>query len=123
MPRAKKRLKAESASNVTALLARGLLERKELDACLFVGTEGVSEMSPQAVTHLHNIPTIALDHPTVESFIPPTVRFTTAVYGIHLPGTAYRMDEVPIPLRRIMASKYPGDADILHRIRDQITLP
>jgi GNAT superfamily N-acetyltransferase len=31
--------------------------------------------------------------------LPAAVRFTTAVYGVHRPGTAYRMDEVPLPLR------------------------
>jgi formylmethanofuran dehydrogenase subunit B len=40
-----------------------------------------------------------LAYPTVEAVIPPTVRFTSAISGVHRPGTAYRMDEIPIPLR------------------------
>ena len=100
--------------------ANDMLERGEVDACLFVGSEGVSAMSPKAVAHLKRIPTIALDHPTVESAIPPTVRFTTAVYGVHLPGTAYRMDEVPIPLRQVLPSNYPSDADVLNRIQERV---
>ena len=59
--------------------ANDMLERGEVDACLFVGSEGVSAMSPKAVSYLKRIPTIAPDHPTVASAIPPTVRFTTAV--------------------------------------------
>jgi formylmethanofuran dehydrogenase subunit B len=97
-----------------------LLARGEADACLLVGSEGVPQMSPEAVEHLARIPTIALDHPTIESAIVPTVRFTTAVYGVHLPGTAYRMDEVPIPLRVVLPAKYPSDADVLDAIRAQI---
>jgi formylmethanofuran dehydrogenase subunit B len=93
--------------------ANEMLERGEVDAGLFVGSEGISQFSPAAISHLRQIPTIALDHPTVESAVSPTVRFTTAVYGIHLPGTAYRMDEVPIPLRAILPSQYPSDADVL----------
>ncbi|MCL4203727.1 MAG: formylmethanofuran dehydrogenase subunit B [Pirellulaceae bacterium] len=96
--------------------AAQMLERGEVDACLLVGSESVSQMPPRAVAHLRSIPTIILDHPTVESAIAPTVRVTTAVYGIHLPGTAYRMDEVPIPLRPILPPKYPSDADVLESI-------
>ncbi len=93
-----------------------MLQRGEADACLLVGSEGVSQMSPRAVAHLRSIPSIVVDHPTVPSAIPPSVRFTTAVYGIHLPGTAYRMDEVPIPLRPVLPAKYPSDAEVLNAI-------
>ena len=79
--------------------AQSMLERGEVDACLLVGSEGVARFSPQAVAALRQIPVVVLDYPTVPSFVPPTVRFTTAVYGIHRPGTAYRMDGIPIPLR------------------------
>ncbi|HKI35085.1 MAG TPA: formylmethanofuran dehydrogenase subunit B, partial [Gemmataceae bacterium] len=67
--------------------ANNMLERGEVDACLLVGSEGVARFSEAAVDHLRRVPTIALDHPTIESVIPPTVRFTTAVYGVHRPGT------------------------------------
>lgn len=100
--------------------ANDLLEREEVDACLFVGTEGVVGMSPQAIAHLRRIPTIALDHATIDSVIPPTIRFTTAVYGIDLPGCAYRMDEIPIPLRQILTSNYPSDAEVLNRIQSRV---
>jgi formylmethanofuran dehydrogenase subunit B len=99
--------------------ANELLERREVDACLLVGSEGIEKMSSRAVDHLRNIPTIALDHPTVQAPIDATVRFTTAVYGIHLPGTAYRMDEVPIPLKQVLSTDYPSDAEVLSRIRER----
>ena len=100
--------------------ANDLLARGEVDACLLVGSEGVAPFSPQARAHLLSIATIVLDYPTVASALPPTVRFTTAVYGVHEPGTAYRMDEVPIPLRTVLATSYPTDADVLTRIREQL---
>lgn len=100
--------------------ANEMLERGEIDACLFVGSEGIEEMSPRAKAHLGRIPTITLDHPTVSSAISPTIRFTTAVYGVHLPGTAYRMDEIPIPLRPVLPATYPSDADILDMIRKML---
>jgi formylmethanofuran dehydrogenase subunit B len=98
--------------------AQEMLERGEVDACLLVGSEGLARFSQAAVDHLRRIPTIALDYPTVESFIAPTIRFTTAVYGIHEPGTAYRMDGIPIPLRAFLPTDYPSDSDVLNRIED-----
>jgi formylmethanofuran dehydrogenase subunit B len=56
----------------------------------------------------------------VASAIPPSVRFTTAVYGIHLPGTAYRMDEVPIPLRAVLPPQYASDADVLDALCERL---
>ena len=100
--------------------AQELLERGEPDACLLLGSEGVEWFSPRAVDALRRIPVIAIDHPTVKSAIPPAVRFTTAVYGIHRAGTAYRMDEIPIPLRAILPSQYPSDDEILKRLRKLI---
>lgn len=93
--------------------ANDMLERGEVDACLLLGSEGVRDMSPAAQDQLRRIPTIALDHPTVDSAVKPDVRFTTAVYGVHLAGTAYRMDEVPIPLRPVLKASYPSDEEIL----------
>lgn len=96
--------------------ANGLLERREIDACLLVGSEGVPALSAAAQRHLEQIPTITLDYPIVPSTIAPTVRITTAVYGVHLPGTAYRMDEVPIPLRAVLPAEHPSDAEVLDAI-------
>ena len=48
--------------------------------------------------------------------------FTTATYGINTPGTVYRMDDVPIPLRPAFDSPYPSDEQVLtaihHRVRE-----
>jgi formylmethanofuran dehydrogenase subunit B len=100
--------------------AQDMLERGDVDACLLVGSEGVARFSSRAVAHLRRIPTVVLDHPTVESLIEPTIRFTTAVYGIHRPGTVYRMDGVPIPLRAFLPSDYPSDADVLKLIEGHV---
>lgn len=93
--------------------AAGLLERNEVDACVLVGSEGVLKFSQSARDRLASIPTIVLDYPMYPSTILPTVRFTTAVYGLHVPGTAYRMDEVPVPLRACLPPCYPSDDAIL----------
>jgi formylmethanofuran dehydrogenase subunit B len=96
--------------------ANDALERGEPDACLLVGSFGVRRFTAKAQSHLKRIPTIVLDPPTGKSEIDGTVRFTTAVYGVHLPGTAYRMDEVPIPLKAALPPAYASDADVLEAI-------
>jgi formylmethanofuran dehydrogenase subunit B len=45
------------------------------------------------------------------------------VYGIHRPGTAYRMDEIPIPLKGFLPSPYPSDDEILQQILEQLRIP
>ena len=98
----------------------GVLERQETDACVILGSETLEQLSARALAHLRQIPTIELDYPNVESIVPPTVHFTTAIYGIHRPGTAYRMDEIPIPLRGFLPSKYPSDDEVLREIEKKL---
>ena len=93
--------------------AQELLERGEVDSCVLIGTESIREFSPAAQAHLASIPTIVLEYPHVSPKISGHVWFTTAVYGIHAAGTAYRMDETPIPLRQVCSSPYPTDETVL----------
>ena len=93
-----------------------ILARGETDACLLVGSETVADFPPAALEHLKRIPVVALDSPGAEAPVPVEVRFTTAVYGVHRPGTAYRMDEVPVPLRVLLPTDYPSDADVLNEL-------
>jgi formylmethanofuran dehydrogenase subunit B len=100
--------------------ANELLERGEVDACLFVGSEPFRELSPRAQRTVERLPTVALDYPNMQPHFDATVQFTTAIYGIHAPGTAYRMDEVPIPLRRLVSSDLPTDDEVLRRIAERL---
>jgi formylmethanofuran dehydrogenase subunit B len=100
--------------------AEGLLARGEVDACLLVGSETLEQFSPAALRRLRSIPAVVLDYPGVVSPIVPNVCLTTAVYGIHRPGTAYRMDEVPIPLRSCLSSELPSDEEVLHELLERL---
>jgi formylmethanofuran dehydrogenase subunit B len=100
-----------------------MLARGEIDACLLVGSDCVSDLPAAAKSHLATIPTVRLDSPGTEPSVAATVAFTTAVYGIHRPGTAYRMDEVPIPLRTLAASELPSDAEVLSGIMSSLGPP
>jgi len=100
--------------------ANMMLEAGEVDAVVLVGSEGVCKLSAAAQKNLAKIPVIVLDSPAVESGLAPAVHFTTAIYGIHRAGTAYRMDEVPIPLRPVLNSDLPSDEEVLSAICEQL---
>jgi formylmethanofuran dehydrogenase subunit B len=102
--------------------ANELLSRKEVDACLLVGSEGVEKLGDTAKLHLCDLPVVALDYPNETFRLDATVQFTTAIYGIHTPGTAYRMDEVPIPLRAVLPRDYPTDHELLEQITAEVRL-
>lgn len=96
--------------------ANRLLEDGIADACVLVGSDAVPKLSAAAQQRLGEIPTIALDYPNAGITIEATVQFTTAIYGIHAAGTAYRMDGVPIPLRQVLPATYPRDDEVLGAI-------
>ncbi len=93
--------------------ANELLEQGEVDAVLLVGSEGASNLSEAAQRHLSRVPTIVLDNQKASNRLESNVYVKTATYGIHRAGTAYRMDEVPIPLRPVLQSQLPSDEEVL----------
>ncbi len=97
--------------------ASDLLRRNEIDACIVIGSESVADFPDEALETLRQIPTVVLDYPHAECRFQPTVSLTTAVYGVHAAGTAYRMDEMPLPQRRLIASDYPTDEEVLETLR------
>ncbi len=93
--------------------ANELLERQDVDLVLFVGAETVPYLSSRGSQHLRDIPSVVLDYPGTPKNVAAAVSFTTAVYGIHAPGTAYRMDNVPLQLGSIQPSSLPTDERVL----------
>jgi formylmethanofuran dehydrogenase subunit B len=96
------------------------LARGEADAALIVASDPMANFSQPARTHLARIPLIVLDPKETPTVRQATVAFTTATYGINAPGTVYRMDDVPIPLRPALASPYPSDEVVLKLIEKRL---
>ncbi len=94
-----------------------LLVRGDNDACLVLGADPGATMPQPAIDHLARIPTITLDPKVTHTSRLSRVHITTAVTGISAPGTAYRMDEIPLPLRPALKSPYPTDEEVVRRIR------
>ncbi|MEZ6065483.1 MAG: formylmethanofuran dehydrogenase subunit B [Planctomycetaceae bacterium] len=93
-----------------------LLARGEADAALIIASDPMSNFSQPAREHLKSIPVVVLDPKLSETAQIAAVAFTTATYGINTPGTVYRMDDVPIPLRPAFESPYKSDYEILKAI-------
>ena len=106
--------------NPVEFSAADMLERGEPDVAVLVGSASLESFPPAALDHLKKIPTILLDHPHSTVAFEPTLRITTAIYGIHRHGIAYRMDEVPIPLRPLLPSNHPSDGEVLHAIHQSL---
>jgi formylmethanofuran dehydrogenase subunit B len=93
-----------------------LLLREENDAALILGADPGATMPQPAIDHLARIPTIVLDPKVTHTSRISRVHITTAATGISAPGTVYRMDEIPLPLRPALKSPYPTDEEVVRRI-------
>ena len=93
-----------------------LIVRGDNDAALILGADPGATMPQPGIDHLARIPTIVLDPKVTHTSRLARVHITTAVTGISAPGTAYRMDEIPLPLRPILNSPYPTDEEVVRRI-------
>ena len=93
-----------------------LLVRGDVDAALVLGADPGATMPQPAIDHMRRIPTIVLDPKVTHTSRLSRVHITTAVTGISAPGTAYRMDEIPLPLRPALKSPYPTDEEVIRRI-------
>ena len=97
-----------------------LLTRGDADAALILASDPASNFPKTAIEHLRRIPVITLDPKLTLTSQLARVAFTTATYGINVPGTVYRMDDVAITLRPAFESPYPSDEQVLTAIRDRV---
>lgn len=100
--------------------AADILARKEADAALIIASDPMANFPQPACDHLASIPYIALDPQDSATTRAAAIAFTVATYGINVPGTVYRMDDVPIPLRPAFDSPFPSDLDILTGIEQRV---
>jgi formylmethanofuran dehydrogenase subunit B len=101
-----------------------ILLRKESDAALVIASDPASNFPRKAVDHLVKNPLIVIDpHMNVTALVGDVV-FPSAIVGIEKAGTAYRMDHVPLPLKKVVEPPEGllSDEEILSRILDEVRL-
>ncbi len=97
-----------------------MLVRGEADAMLVISSDPASNFAQPASDTMRRIPVIVLDPKFTHTAELARVAFTTATYGINVPGTVYRMDDVPITLRPAFPSPYPSDEEVLTAIKNRL---
>jgi len=99
-----------------------ILLRKESDAALVVASDPVASFPRKAVEHLVENPLVVIDPHMNATAQMADVVFPSAFVGIEAEGTAYRMDHVPLPLKRVVAapSGVLQDEEILWRILSKV---
>jgi formylmethanofuran dehydrogenase subunit B len=77
--------------------AAGLLGGGEVDAALIIGT--AATIPEPVTTALTGVRSVAIGPRASAATFQPAVAVDTGVAGVHEGGTAFRMDDVPLPLR------------------------
>jgi len=99
-----------------------ILLREESDAALIVASDPVANFPRKAVEHLVSNPLIVIDpHMNATAHMADVV-FPSAFVGIEASGTAYRMDHVPLPLKKVVEPPEGilPDEEILKRILHEV---
>jgi len=99
-----------------------VLLRKESDTALIVASDPVSNFPRKAAEHLVENPLVVIDpHMNVTAQM-ADVLIPSAFAGIEASGTAYRMDHVPIPLKKVVDPPRGilPDEEILRRILAEV---
>ncbi len=98
-----------------------MLVRQAADAAVILASDPGAHFPAVAAAQLDRIPTIVLDHGPSVVAGKARVLFPTAAYGVDAGGTAYRMDNVPIPLKRVISTDRVTDEEVLDRIIEAVT--
>ena len=100
--------------------ANDVLSRKECDAALIVASDPAAHFPAECVKHLAKIPLVVIDpYPSPTTEIADVV-IPSAVCGVEAEGTAYRMDKVPLRLRKLVETEFLTDEEILERLLDEV---
>jgi formylmethanofuran dehydrogenase subunit B len=98
------------------------LSRGENDASLIIASDPAAHFPKNSVDNLVKNPLIVVDPETNATSLVADVVFPSAVQGIEVEGTAYRMDMVPIPLKKVVTPPKGvlSDQQILQRILREV---
>jgi len=104
-------------TSVVDILCRG-----EADVGLIVASDPVAHFPREAVQNLVKKPLIAIDPQVTPTSLMADVVIPSAFVGIEAEGTAYRMDHVPLPLKKVVEppENCLPDVEILQRILHEV---
>jgi formylmethanofuran dehydrogenase subunit B len=97
-----------------------LLDRKEVDAALIVATDPGAHLPADSVRYLQEIPTVYLEPHVNTTTSWASVVIPVAPAGIAAAGTFYRMDNVPLRVKKLVDTPYPSDEEVLKDLKERI---
>jgi len=101
-----------------------VLLRGESDASLIIGADPGANFPKKAVSYMVKTPLIVIDPHMNPTAMLGDVVFPSAFAGIEEGGTAYRMDHVPLPLKKVVdpPEGILSDEEILKRILEEVRI-
>ncbi len=106
--------------NPTEFSAVQLLRRRDCDAMLVVGSDPVAHFPFDVVRNMAKIPVIQIDpHYNLTTKVANVV-IPSAISGIEAEGTVYRMDGVPVRLKKFRESEFWSDYEILKAMLERV---
>jgi len=99
-----------------------ILSKDESDAALIVASDPVAHFPKEAAQNLIKNPLIVIDPETTATSMVSDVALPSAISGIEVEGTAYRMDRVPLPLKKVVKPPKTclSDEQILRKILREV---
>ena len=98
------------------------LNSEDFDCSIIVGTDPISHLPFHLSKKLCSKPMIVIDNKSSATSQIADVILPTAITGIEVGGLSYRLDQVPIELKKILnpPSKIPSDEELLIQIMEKL---
>jgi formylmethanofuran dehydrogenase subunit B len=102
--------------------ANDILRRGEADAMLVIASDPVAHFPKSSSQSIARIPLISIDPEVTPTTMLADVILPPSFAGIESEGTAYRMDHVPLPLKKVVEPPkgFISDQEILRRILKKV---
>jgi formylmethanofuran dehydrogenase subunit B len=97
-----------------------VLARKECDAALVIASDPVANFPAETWKHLKDIPTIVMDPKVNLTSRIAKVCIPVATAGIEAEGTAYRMDGIPLRLKKVLDTPRLSDAEVITQLIEKV---
>lgn len=98
-----------------------ILARKECDAMLVVGSDPGAHMPRECMEQMAEIPVIQIDPCLNCTSAFADIQIPVAITGIETGGTAYRMDGIPLRMKKIIDTEYLNDTQVINMIYEKIS--
>lgn len=99
-----------------------ILQREETDAVLVIASDPVSHFPASSISYMAKLPIIAIEPHVTPTTEIASVVLPPAIAGVEDEGTAYRMDHVPIRLRKVIDAPVGclPDREILEALLEEV---